>query len=152
MTPYRTKLRYDATTTDGKESTTGVDRQRQLAPNPDTTGTRIAKPREAEPQRPPAVRRATRVVEIPAATTWDSPDIRAALRIHDIAAVFRHLARHGYSQGRIGQLTGMSQPEISAVVHGRRIVTYRTLARIADGLGIPRGLLGLSWCDCPHPQ
>lgn len=96
--------------------------------------------------------RTSRVTTLPPpARLWDDPEIQPALRNHDMAAVFGYLTRHGYSQRKIGELTGQSQPEISAVVHGRRITGYATLSRIADGLAIPRGRLGLSWCCCP-PQ
>lgn len=92
----------------------------------------------------------------PPAELWNEPSMRAALRRQDLATVFHRLARLGYSQRGIAALTGQSQPEISAVLHGRKILTYATLNRVAEGLGIPRGYLGLSWCerDCPsapHP-
>jgi transcriptional regulator with XRE-family HTH domain len=74
--------------------------------------------------------------------------MRQALYQHDFITVYRLLQRIGYSQNAIGQLTGQSQPEISAILHGRRVISYSVIARIADGLGIPRGYLGLSWCDC----
>jgi Helix-turn-helix domain len=79
---------------------------------------------------------------------WDEPQMRQALYQHDFITVYRLLQRIGYSQNAIGQLTGQSQPEISAILHGRRVISYRVIARIADGLGIPRGYLGLSRCTC----
>ena len=42
-------------------------------------------------------------------------------------------------------MTGQSQPEVSAIMHGRRVMAYDVLVRIADGLGIPRGLMGLAF-------
>jgi hypothetical protein len=42
-------------------------------------------------------------------------------------------------------LTGQSQPEISDILKGRQVMAYDLLARIADGLAIPRGLLGLAY-------
>ena len=75
--------------------------------------------------------------------------VRAALAAHDISTVYRLLQAAGYSQKQIAAWTGQSQPEVSAILHGRRVISYAVLARIADGLGIPRGYLGLSWCGCP---
>ena len=76
--------------------------------------------------------------------------VRAALAAHDICAVYRLLQAAGYAQKQIAAWTGQSQPEVSAILHGRRVISYAVLARIADGLGIPRGYLGLSWCGCPN--
>jgi len=39
------------------------------------------------------------------------------------------------------------QSEVSEILAGRRIVSYEVLARIADGLGVPRGYLGLQYDD-----
>ncbi|PRY30523.1 XRE family transcriptional regulator [Pseudosporangium ferrugineum] len=73
--------------------------------------------------------------------------MRAALARHDLASVFRHLSRCGFSQRRIGQLTGQSQSEISEIVGGRMVMAYPVLLRIADGLRIPRGYMGLGNYD-----
>lgn len=96
-------------------------------------------------------RRADYAIEQPPAALWEEPEVRAALRHHDIKALMVRLMREGYSQRKIAALTGQQQSEISVIIHGRKIVTYGTLVRIATGLGIPRGYLGLSWCerDCP---
>src|SRR6478735_12267987 len=71
--------------------------------------------------------------------------MRAALAARDIAGVFRLLQRVGVSQRRIAALTGQSQSEISEILAGRHVVSYEVLARIADGLGVPRGQLGLAY-------
>jgi transcriptional regulator with XRE-family HTH domain len=76
---------------------------------------------------------------------WQRPDMRAALAARDIATVFRLLQRVGVSQRRIAALTGQSQSEISEILGGRHVVSYDVLARIADGLGVPRGHLGLAY-------
>jgi transcriptional regulator with XRE-family HTH domain len=78
---------------------------------------------------------------------WRRPDMRAALAARDIATVFRLLQRVGVSQRRIAALTGQSQSEISEILGGRHVVSYDVLARIADGLGVPRGQLGLAYDD-----
>jgi transcriptional regulator with XRE-family HTH domain/tetratricopeptide (TPR) repeat protein len=76
---------------------------------------------------------------------WQRPDMRVALAARDIAAVFRLLQRVGVSQRRIAALTGQSQSEISEILGGRHVVSYEVLARIADGLDVPRGHLGLAY-------
>jgi transcriptional regulator with XRE-family HTH domain len=71
--------------------------------------------------------------------------MRAALAARDIAMVFRLLQRCGVSQRRIAALTGQSQSEISEILGGRQVVSYDVLLRIADGLGVPRGHMGLAY-------
>ncbi|MBI1758451.1 MAG: helix-turn-helix transcriptional regulator [Actinobacteria bacterium] len=81
---------------------------------------------------------------------WDRPEMRAALAARDITKVYRLLQRIGFSQQRIAALTGQSQPEVSAIIHGRKVMAYDVLARIADGLGVPRGYMGLAYAQ-PEP-
>jgi transcriptional regulator with XRE-family HTH domain len=76
---------------------------------------------------------------------WGQPGMRAALAQRDITAVYRLLARAGLSQRRIGALTGQSQGEVSEIIHGRQVLSYDVLARIADGLGVSRGWMGLAY-------
>lgn len=76
---------------------------------------------------------------------WQRQDMRTALAARDIAGVFRLLQRVGVSQRRIAALTGQSQSEISEILGGRHVVSYDVLARIADGLGVPRGHLGMAY-------
>jgi transcriptional regulator with XRE-family HTH domain len=73
------------------------------------------------------------------------PDMRQAVVERDIATVFCILNAHGMSQRQIAAMTGQSQSEISEILGGRRVVAYDVLARIADGLGIPRGHMGLAY-------
>jgi transcriptional regulator with XRE-family HTH domain len=73
--------------------------------------------------------------------------MRVALAARDIAGVFKLLQRTGVSQRHIAALTGQSQSEISEILAGRQVVSYDLLARIADGLGVPRGSLGLAYDD-----
>jgi transcriptional regulator with XRE-family HTH domain len=77
----------------------------------------------------------------------DRPDLRQALASHDIGTVFRVLGEHGWTQRAIAQVTGMPQSSVSEIVTGRQVSEYRVLVRIADGLGIPRELMGLSFGD-----
>jgi transcriptional regulator with XRE-family HTH domain len=75
---------------------------------------------------------------------WLRPDMSAALASRDIAAVYRLLQRVGVSQRRIAAMTGQSQSEISEILAGRRVAAYDVLVRIADGLAVPRGRMGLA--------
>lgn len=76
---------------------------------------------------------------------WRQPAMRDAARIRDIPAVYRLLTEAGIPQRRIAALTGQSQSEVSEILAGRRVLSYVVLVRIADGLGAPRGLLGLGY-------
>jgi transcriptional regulator with XRE-family HTH domain len=76
---------------------------------------------------------------------WAQSDMRRALAARDIGGVYRVLRDVGVSQRRIAQCTGQSQSEVSEILSGRVVRDYRVLERIAEGLGIPRALMGLSW-------
>ncbi len=85
--------------------------------------------------------------ERPEPLLWAQPDMLTALAVQDIAAVYRRVQRAGFSQRHIAALTGQSQSEVSEILAGRRVRAYELLVRIADGLGIPRGHLGLAHGD-----
>ena len=76
---------------------------------------------------------------------WDGREMRDALARRDISEVYRQLRRHGVSQRQIAASTGQSQSEVSEILKGRQVMAYDVLARIADGLGIPRGYMGLAY-------
>jgi predicted XRE-type DNA-binding protein len=126
-----------------------------LAQPEDTTD-----PPTADPSRPGrSRRRADRPLSRLPATSplptllWHEPSMAAALAERDMATVYRLLQEQGLSQRSIAARTGQSQSEISEVMSGRRIVSYDVLARIADGLGIPRGYLGMAYCaPGTHPR
>jgi len=80
-----------------------------------------------------------------AADTWQQREMRAALAARDISTVYRLLRRVGVSQRQIAAMTGQSQSEVSEILKGRQVMAYDVLARIADGLGIPRGFMGLAY-------
>ncbi len=85
-------------------------------------------------------------------TIWDDPQMRQALYVRDMATVYRLLQRIGISQRHIATLTTQSQSEISEILKGRQVMAYDVLGRIADGLGIPRGYMGLAYdTSCPEP-
>lgn len=75
---------------------------------------------------------------------WTQPDMLAALAARDMAVVYKLLQKVGISQRRIAALTGQSQSEISEILNGRQVVSVEVLTRIADGLGVPRGHMGLA--------
>ena len=80
---------------------------------------------------------------------WETPQMRTALRHHDLKTVYGLLGRIGIGQREIARRTTQSPSEIYEVLHkGRRIQAYEVLARIADGLGIPRGYMGLAFPTC----
>ncbi|WP_063710874.1 helix-turn-helix transcriptional regulator [Actinokineospora enzanensis] len=77
--------------------------------------------------------------------TWEEPEMRAALAAREVSSVYRLLCRTGVSQRQIAAMTGQSQSEVSEILKGRQVMAYDVLARIADGLGVPRGYMGLAY-------
>ncbi|HEU0089642.1 MAG TPA: helix-turn-helix transcriptional regulator [Pseudonocardiaceae bacterium] len=77
--------------------------------------------------------------------TWEEPEMRRVLVARDVSSVYRMLRRVGISQRQIAALTGQSQSEVSEILKGRQVMAYDVLARISDGLGIPRGYMGLAY-------
>ena len=79
-------------------------------------------------------------------------DVRAALAARDVGTVYRLLWRSGVSQHQIARLTDQSQSEVSEILKGRQVRDVRVLERIADGLGIPRARIGLSYGEQQDPD
>lgn len=77
--------------------------------------------------------------------TWERPEMRVALAKRDLKAVYERLQRVGVSQRHIARLTGQSASEVYEVLNGRRVMAHDVLVRIADGLGVPRGYMGLAY-------
>lgn len=75
----------------------------------------------------------------------ETPAARRALAVRDIAAVYRILANAGVPQRRIAELTGQNQSDVSEIHKGRQVVGYEVLLRICNGLGMPRGWMGLAY-------
>lgn len=71
--------------------------------------------------------------------------MRNALAAREVSTVYRLLRRTGVSQRQIAAMTGQSQSEVSEILKGRQVMAYDVLARIADGLGVPRGYMGLAY-------
>ncbi|MBV9011683.1 MAG: helix-turn-helix transcriptional regulator [Pseudonocardiales bacterium] len=81
---------------------------------------------------------------------FEGDEMRAVLAARDIGTVYRHLRRLGVSQRHIAQLTGQSQSEVSEImVRGRQVSNVWVIERIADGLGVPRAWLGVSYGEEP---
>ena len=78
---------------------------------------------------------------------WEAQKMREALAAREISSVYRLLRQHGVSQRQIAAATGQSQSEVSEILKGRQVMAYDVLARIADGLGVPRGYMGLAYDD-----
>ncbi|MCP2097427.1 MULTISPECIES: tol-pal system YbgF family protein [Actinosynnema] len=82
---------------------------------------------------------------------WEIPEVRRRLATRDIGFVYRHLGRHGVTQRVIAELTQQNQSEVCGISTGKHPVrSYEVLERIAEGLGIPRGLMGLAYSDTDH--
>lgn len=77
--------------------------------------------------------------------TWEDNEMREALAARRVSSVYRLLRVHGISQRQIAAMTGQSQSEVSEILKGRQVMAYDVLARIADGLRIPRGYMGLAY-------
>jgi transcriptional regulator with XRE-family HTH domain len=78
--------------------------------------------------------------------------MRRFLAERDIASVYRLLQRHGVSQRAIAARTGQAQSEVSEIIAGpRQVSAYDLLVRIADGLAIPRGWLGVAHDESSQP-
>ena len=90
------------------------------------------------PEQPPAR---------PDPALWDEPTMHRALAARDVGEVYRLLVKLGFTQSQIGQLTGQSQSQVSEILKDRRVLSYEVLKRIADGLGIPPGHMGLAYAD-----
>ncbi|RKT84348.1 Transcriptional regulator, contains XRE-family HTH domain [Saccharopolyspora antimicrobica] len=76
---------------------------------------------------------------------WNDREMRDALARRDVSEIYKQLRRRGVSQRQIAASTGQSQSEVSEILKGRQVMAYDVLARIADGLGIPRGYMGLAY-------
>jgi transcriptional regulator with XRE-family HTH domain/predicted negative regulator of RcsB-dependent stress response len=71
--------------------------------------------------------------------------MRDALAAREVSSIYKQLRRNGVSQRQIAAMTGQSQSEVSEILKGRQVMAYDVLVRIADGLGVPRGYMGLAY-------
>lgn len=81
---------------------------------------------------------------------FETSAMRDALAARDIGTVYRLLIDTGVPQRAIAGLTGQSQSEVHDVLHGRVVKQYDTLERIAAGLGVDRGAMGLPTLCSSH--
>lgn len=84
------------------------------------------------------------------ACSFEDRPLREVLRGRDVGAVFRFLKTRGWSRSGIAAATGMSESRVRQVALGRqRVTSYEVLERVAEGLRIERGLMGLAYSDEP---
>lgn len=82
--------------------------------------------------------------------TFEGHPVASALRDHDISLLFRFLRSQGYSRSHLAGCTGLAETRVRAISNGTQHVTaYEVLERIADGLGIPRHMMGLAYDVSP---
>jgi transcriptional regulator with XRE-family HTH domain len=98
-------------------------------------------PRPDDGHLPIPIRRAGSVTP----EAWEDPEMRNALALREISTIYKLLRRRGVSTRQIAAMTGQSEAEVSEVLKGRQVMAYDVLLRIADGLGVPRGYMGLAY-------
>ncbi|MGH3971842.1 MAG: helix-turn-helix domain-containing protein, partial [Pseudonocardiaceae bacterium] len=81
-----------------------------------------------------------------------TPAMQKACATRDVAEIFRLLIQGGMTQCQIADLVSMSQSEVSEILKGRWVMSYDVLVRIANGLHIPRGLMGLAYTVQESPE
>jgi hypothetical protein len=57
----------------------------------------------------------------PDPTWWWRPEVRPILAVRNITGLYRWLQKMGWSQQQIGSMTDQSQPEVSGIIHGRKV-------------------------------
>jgi transcriptional regulator with XRE-family HTH domain len=79
---------------------------------------------------------------------WQRPELQDALTGQDFQVIFDYLTRHeGLSQRQLAKLLGRSQSQISEIIGGRKVQMYGVLVDFAKRLSIPRGSLGVAYCQ-----
>jgi transcriptional regulator with XRE-family HTH domain len=76
---------------------------------------------------------------------FERTDMREALARRDITAVYRILVGQGVPQRHLAELVGQNQSEVSDILKGRQVQSYPVLERIAEGLGVSRGAMGMAY-------
>jgi transcriptional regulator with XRE-family HTH domain len=74
-----------------------------------------------------------------------TPEGLRALAERDITTVYRLLNEAGVPQRDIAAMAGQTQSEVSEILKGRRVMSYNVMEKIAEGLDIPRGTMGLAY-------
>ena len=88
----------------------------------------------------------------PAGFNLDDPAVRRACAERDIATIFRLLRPCGLSQRQIAARCGMSESEVSEILAGRQVRSHDVFVRIAEDVGIPRGMMGLATGEHHEPR
>lgn len=82
------------------------------------------------------------------AASYNGRSVREILRTRDIGGLFGFLSSRGWSRSAIAAATGLSETRVREVRQGKQQITsYEVLERIADGLKIERGYMGLAYTD-----
>ncbi|GLI03894.1 helix-turn-helix domain-containing protein [Phytohabitans aurantiacus] len=77
---------------------------------------------------------------------FDGRPVYQFLAARDIGAIFRFLKTRGWSRAAIAAATGLTETRVRAIARGsQQITSYQVLERIAAGLKIERGMLGLAY-------
>lgn len=76
---------------------------------------------------------------------WERREMRGGLARRDLKKVYELLQRSGVSQRSIARRTAQSPSEVYEILRGRQVLAHDVLVRIADGLGVPRGYMGLAY-------
>jgi transcriptional regulator with XRE-family HTH domain len=82
------------------------------------------------------------------AGSYDGRPLREILAARDIARLFRFLKSRGFSRSAIAAASGLSETWVRAIMSGgQQVTSYEVFERIADGLHIERGFMGLAYAD-----
>jgi hypothetical protein len=74
---------------------------------------------------------------VPDPAWWWRPEVRPILAERDITGLYRWLQKMGWSQQQIASLTGQSQPEVSGIIHGRKVHSYARLDLVTTEPRVP---------------
>ncbi len=80
-----------------------------------------------------------------------TPEMYRACVSRDVTALFRAVVATGMSHRQLAERVGMSQSEVSEILAGRRVSFYAVFLRVADGLGVERGIMGLAYTEDLEP-
>ena len=108
---------------------------------------------QTPPPGPPPQSRTPATPDTLAPDWYTAPELAPILTGRDIRGLYRWLNQAGVPQRRIAALTATSQPQVADIISGRRarVRVYDVLARITEGLGVPRERMGLSFWDLMAP-
>ncbi|WP_144121042.1 hypothetical protein [Catellatospora sichuanensis] len=80
--------------------------------------------------------------------SWNGVPLADVLRQRDVTSLFLFLRSRGITRASIAAQTGLAENRVRAISQGQQQVTaYDVLERIAEGLTIPRAMMGLGTAD-----